>query len=63
MERLVIHPKDIQIVTGRTERYGRKVISRIKKSLNKTTDQYLTIEEFCTSTGLSLEDVKRQLMN
>ena len=63
MDRLVIHPKDIQIVTGRTDRYGRKLISRIKTSLNKQPHQLVTIEEFCNYTGLELQEVKRQIHN
>ncbi len=63
MERLVIHPKDIQIVTGRTERYGRKIICKIKTILKKKPHQLVTIEEFCNYTGLSENHVKEVLFN
>ena len=61
MERICIYPKDIQVVTGRTERYGRKVINKIRKAMAKEQHHLITIEEFCSFTGLSTEEVKRQL--
>ena len=35
MNRLCIYPKDIQIITGRSERYGRNLIKKIKEHFNK----------------------------
>lgn len=55
--RLCIYPKDIQRITGKSERYSRDLIQKIKKSLNKAPHQILSIEEFCTYIGLSLESV------
>ena len=63
MERLVIHPKDIQIVTGRTERYGRKILSKIKGQLKKAPQQLVTISEFCSYAGLLEEEVRNLLPN
>ena len=61
MERICIYPKDIQIITGRTERYGRLVVKRIKKLYNKQPHQLVSIEEFCAFMGLAVEEVKSQL--
>lgn len=61
MERLCIYPKDIQIVTGRSERYGRKLIKKIKEAFSKQNHQLVTIEEFCSYTGLCTESVKGML--
>ena len=61
MERLCIYPKDIQIVTGRSERFGRNLIRKIKESLRKQNHQFVTIEEFCTYTGLCSQTVKDKL--
>ena len=63
MERLCIYPKDIQIVTGRSERFGRNLIRKIKEALSKQNHQFVTIEEFCLYTGLSTEGVKEKLRN
>ncbi len=61
MNRLCIYPKDIQIITGRSERYGRNLIRKIKKHFNKEQHQVVSIEEFCQYMGLQYEVVTRQL--
>ena len=61
MVRLCIYPKDIQIVTGKSERYGRRLLRKIKDDIAKENHQYITVEEFCTFTGLKLEEVNRVL--
>jgi hypothetical protein len=61
MERLCIYPKDIQLITGRSERYGRNLIRKMKESFCKKDHQYITIEEFCNYTGLALFDVQKKI--
>lgn len=61
--RICIYPKDIQRITGKTERYGRILISRIKSHFNKEKHQFISIEEFCDYTGLKLEDVERHIID
>lgn len=61
MNRLCIYPKDIQIITGKSERYGRYLIKRIKEHFNKEQHQVVTIEEFCQYMGLQFETVAKQL--
>ena len=63
MERICIYPKDIQIVTGKSERYGRLIIQNIKKKFFKEPHHLVTIEEFCNYTGLSINSVKQVLLN
>lgn len=63
MERLCIYPKDIQIVTGRSERYGRNLIKKIKDDLKKQKHNLVTVDEFCSYTGLCSNAVKEQLRN
>lgn len=58
MKRIIIYPKDIQIITGRSERYGRGIIQKIKKHLNKEKHQLVTIDEFCDFMGIENETVK-----
>ena len=62
MDRITIYPKDIQRITGRSERYGRLLIRKIKLHLNKEHHQFVTIEEFCAYTGLKLENVTHYLI-
>ncbi len=61
MERLCIYPKDIQVVTGRSERYGRNLIKKIKERFSKEDHQFITIEEFCSYSGLAINEVKQKL--
>ena len=61
MNRLCIYPKDIQIITGKSDRYGRYLIKRIKEHFNKEQHQVVTVEEFCQYLGLQLETVVKQL--
>ncbi len=57
MNRLCIYPKDIQIITGKSERQGRNIIAKIKQQLNKQKHQSVTIQEFCQYQGLDYEQV------
>ena len=61
MERLCIYPKDIQIVTGKSERYGRSIIQQIKKKYLKESHQLVTIEEFCNYIGISEDKVLKKI--
>jgi hypothetical protein len=58
MKRICIYPKDIQVVTGKSERYGRTIINKIKEHHNKPKHQLVTIDEFCDFMGLELSKVK-----
>jgi len=52
LTRAVIYPKDVQRITGKSERYGRMIINRIKQKLSKQQHQLVSIDEFCAYTGL-----------
>ncbi len=58
MTRICIYPKDIQIVTGKSERYGRSIIKLIKERLDKEKHQLVTVDEFCDFMGLEPSKVK-----
>ncbi len=61
MKRLVIHTKDVMIVTGKSERYSRYLIKKIKEEIGKREHQYLTIREFCEYLGLNPDEVEEIL--
>lgn len=61
MKRVCIYPKDVQIVTGKSERWGRDIIKKIKFHLLKQPHQLVSIEEFCQYTGLSVHTVTEKL--
>ncbi|MCO5268991.1 MAG: hypothetical protein M9897_08870 [Brumimicrobium sp.] len=61
MKRLVIHTKDVMIITGKSERYSRYLIKQIKEEIGKQNHQYLTIREFCEYLGLNPDEVEEIL--
>ena len=61
MNRLCIYPKDIQIITGKSDRYGRYIIKRIKDHFNKEQHQVVTIDEFCQYMGLHYDSVIKEI--
>ncbi|HNW97983.1 MAG TPA: hypothetical protein PKK00_06195 [Bacteroidales bacterium] len=62
MERVCIYPKDIQLITGKSERWGRDIIRKIKQEFNKQEHQLVTIDEFCSYMGLDVATVKQCLI-
>lgn len=59
--RVCVYPKDIQRITGRSERYGRKLLNDIKEHLGKATHQFITTEEFADYSGIKEETVLEYL--
>ena len=63
LDRITIYPKEIQLITGKSERYGRLLLRKIKEHFNKEIHQFVTIEEFCAYTGLKIENVTQFLLS
>ena len=59
MKRICILPKDVQWITGKSDRVSRDIISRIKKIYNKPKHQLVTIVEFCAYMGLAVEEIQK----
>ena len=59
--RITIYPKDIQLITGKSERYGRDLLKKIRDHFKKEDHQLITVEEFCNYTGLKIEQVSNLL--
>ena len=55
--RIIICAKDIQVITGKGERTARRIISKIRTTYNKPVNGLVTLNEFCTYSGLKREDV------
>ncbi|WP_299664690.1 hypothetical protein [uncultured Polaribacter sp.] len=60
-KRACIYPKDIQRITGRSERYGRKLLQDIREFLGKESYQFVTIHKFSEYTGIQLDIVKEYI--
>jgi hypothetical protein len=62
VDRIIIYPKDVQLITGKSERYGRLLLERIKSHFDKERHQFVTVDEFCSYTGIKIEQVERFLL-
>lgn len=59
--RIIIYPKDVQRITGKSDRYGRMLLKKIRQQSLKKPHQFVSVDEFCQFTGLELEKVTRFL--
>lgn len=62
-KRACIYPKDIQRITGRSERYGRKLLNDIRNYFGKESYQFVTIKEFVEYSGIEEEIVNKYLID
>jgi hypothetical protein len=58
MTRICTCVKDVQIVTGKSERYARILLATIKNKLGKSKEQVVTIKELCDHLGLDEYEVR-----
>lgn len=63
LTRIVIYTKDIQRITGKSERYGRKILNKIKTKHKKKKHQLVSLSELCQYLGLNVEEVAKYLNN
>lgn len=54
LERKVINAKDVQLITGKSEKTSRNLLRKIKKELNKEKNHFVTFEEFYAYTGICM---------
>ncbi|MGZ3920838.1 MAG: hypothetical protein ACXVC7_11115 [Bacteroidia bacterium] len=62
-KRACIYPKDIQRITGKSERYSQKLFQKMKAHYNKSAVQFITISEFCQFTGLDQNTVEAYILD
>jgi hypothetical protein len=63
LKRVVIYPKDIMQITGKSERYSREILRKIKTLHNKQKHQLVSLQEFCDFIGLNSEEIERKIKN
>ena len=61
VKRMCIYPKDVERITGKSSRYGRLLVARIRQHYQKNEKQLISVDEFCHFTGLNMEQVKRYI--
>jgi len=54
---MVIYPKDVILITGKTERQSRHLLSVIRKKLGKGPGQFVSVREFCAFVGFEEREV------
>jgi ribosomal silencing factor RsfS len=47
MKRICIYTKDVQLITGKSERQARNILMNIREAYVKQKHQPVTIDEFC----------------
>ncbi len=57
-KRVCIYPKDIQRITGKSYRQSTRLLQKIREDLNKPSNNFISVEEFCLYTGLKYEQVE-----
>lgn len=63
LKRICIYPKDVQLITGRTERYGRKLLEKIRRHFNKEPHQFVTLNEFSEYTGIDEAEIEKYIFD
>ena len=61
MARLIITPKDVEIILRISTGYARTIVRVIKRKNNKEKHQKITVKEFCRDQGLEVSDVVAEL--
>ena len=62
IKRVCIYPKDIQRITGKSYRQSTRLLQKIKEELNKSQNNFISVEEFCQYTGLKQEQVEQHII-
>ena len=57
MKRVIIYPKDVMLITGKSESYSRDLLKTIKRHLKKEDHQFISVSELCTYLGIKAEEV------
>lgn len=52
MTRICIYTKDVQLITGKSERQCREIIKQIRQHSNKQKHQLVTLQDLCQYLGI-----------
>lgn len=61
VKRVVIYPKDIMRITGKSERFARRLLLRIKQHFDKQEHQFITSSDFAEYTGIDKKVIEEFL--
>ena len=55
--RIIINTKDVQRITGKSDKACRNLLNKIKVSKAKERNHFVTVNEFAEYTGISVEEL------
>lgn len=55
--RLVVYPKDIMLITGRSKSYAYRMAEKIRRRNGKEKGGLILLREFCEFTGIKESDI------
>jgi hypothetical protein len=58
---MVIYPKDVETLTGRSLRTAQILLQQIRQKLGKGKKDFITVQEFAHHTGFSEEEIIKRL--
>ena len=61
VKRICIYPKDVERITGKSSRSGRRLLAQVREHYQKNEKQLVTLDEFCSYTGINIDQVKRYI--
>ncbi len=59
--RICIYPKDVQNITGKSYRQSLRILHKIRTILRKQPHEWITVQEFCSYTGIPEKDIEHLL--
>ena len=59
--RVTVYVKDIMLITGQSERTARRLMKKIREKFNVGNTSFVSVDDFCSFTGLREEKVREFL--
>jgi Fic family protein len=60
-KRICIYAKDIQRITGKSEKTGYRILDNIRKHMEKEPHQFVTIHKFAKFAGFQPDEVEQYI--
>jgi hypothetical protein len=61
--RIIIYPKDVELITGKKVRTARAMLKDIRKAYGKEQHQLISVQEFCSYIGIDEALVRKLLID
>lgn len=57
-KRIILYPKDLEQLTGKSGRTCRRMLQTIREELGKSKEQLVTVRDFCEYYGMKEEEIE-----